>query len=496
MSDLTALLDGLGRPRVLVIGDLILDRYSWGEAERISPEAPVPVLCADLHEARLGGAASVAGLLRALDAEVILAGVRGADSAGQLLTRLLEESDIDATAVLTDHLRPTSAKERFLGRAAGRHAQQLLRVDRESRVPLRTDTTARLVSLLADKLQDVQAVLVSDYGKGVCTPELLTAVRTATAREGIPLFIDPARQANCERYRGADLLKPNRTQAELATGGKILSPDDGLAVGQALCRQLDLGATLVTLDRDGMVLTQAEGPGEWIPSRARSVFDITGAGDMVLAVMGLCQAGDLSLPDAARLANVAAGLEVGQLGVAPITRTELRAAVASRASTRSKIVSPGDLGGLADACHRAGRSVVFTNGCFDLLHAGHVHCLEEAADLGDVLVVAINTDRIVRFHKGMDRPVIAQEERMRMVGALECVDHVLLFDQETPHEVLRRLRPDVLVKGRPYQLEEVVGREIVLAYGGRVHVTSPVEGVSTTQRVAALRNCHVHSESA
>jgi D-beta-D-heptose 7-phosphate kinase / D-beta-D-heptose 1-phosphate adenosyltransferase len=375
MTELAALLDEIGRPRILVVGDLILDRYTWGHAERISPEAPVPVLNADLHEARPGGAASVAVLLRGLDAEVTLAGIRGEDADGRILDRLLEEAGVDALAVLPDPDRPTTTKERFMGRSPSRHPQQILRVDRESREPLHPATVARLTARLVGQIAEVQAVLVSDYGKGVCTPELLAALREVTKWHGVPLLIDPARQLCFERYRGADLLKPNRTQAEWAAGRMILSPQDGLAAGQALCRELGLGAALVTLDCDGMAWTDADGSGDWLPARSREVSDITGAGDMVLAMLGLCRAADLPLDAAARLATVAAGLEVERQGVTQVSRAEVRAALTGRTPGQARIVTVAELTGLGDEYRRLGRSVVFTNGCFDLLHVGHLSCL-------------------------------------------------------------------------------------------------------------------------
>ncbi len=486
MMDLAALLNGVGRPRLLVVGDLILDRYTWGNAERISPEAPVPVLHADLYEVRPGGAASVAVLLRALDAEVLLAGVRGDDAEGRALAQVFAEAGVVADAVLTEPDRPTTVKDRFMGRAAGRHPQQILRVDRESRETLSPATVARLTAQLAEMVASVQAVLVSDYGKGFCTPELLAWLQAATASRGVPLLIDPARDAPCERYRGADLLKPNRAQAEWATGRRILSPQDGLAAGQALCQELGLGAALVTLDRDGMALATADREGEWIPTRARAVYDITGAGDMVLAMLGLCLAAKLPVAAAGRLANVAAGLEVERQGVAVVTRSEVSAALAGHGPAHGKLVTGPDVALIGAECRRVGRTVVFTNGCFDLLHVGHVTYLQEAAQLGDVLIVGVNSDRSVRQLKGPQRPIVPETDRAALLAALDCVDHVVIFDETTPLGLLQRLRPDVLVKGGTYAVAEVVGREMVEAYGGRVCVTGQVEGRSTSRLVAKV----------
>jgi D-beta-D-heptose 7-phosphate kinase / D-beta-D-heptose 1-phosphate adenosyltransferase len=486
VEDLAALVDRLGCPRVLVVGDLILDRYTHGDAERISPEAPVPVLRADDPEVRPGGAASVAALLRALGAEVRLAGVVGDDVDGRVLKHLLDEIGTDICGVLCDVSRPTTSKERFLGRAAGRHVQQILRVDRESRDPLSSDLEQQLSAHAAACSGGCDSVVVSDYGKGVCTPRFLTGLVKVCREHGVPVLVDPTRIPDYSRYRGAEIVKPNRAETELAVGRPVRSPDDALAAGRELCDRWGFDAVLVTLDRDGLVLVGSDGPEEWLPAKVRAVYDITGAGDMVLAVMGLCRAAGLPSPLSARLANAAAGLEVERPGVAPINRAELRAAVATRQGSISKVVDTDELAALVSAHRRAGRIVVFTNGCFDLLHAGHLACLEQASRLGDVLVVAVNTDAGVRSLKGPDRPAVPEAERAALVAALECVQYVILFGEQTPHRLLRLLRPDVLVKGGTYSVGEVLGREVVEAYGGRVCVTARVEGRSTTHLLSQL----------
>jgi D-beta-D-heptose 7-phosphate kinase/D-beta-D-heptose 1-phosphate adenosyltransferase len=486
VEDLAQLVDRLRRPRILVIGDLILDRYTHGDAERVSPEAPVPVLLADDPEVRPGGAASVASLLRALDADVSAVGVVGDDSDGRVLVRLLKEADIDARGVRCDPNRPTTSKERFLGRAVGRHSQQILRVDRESRSPLPAHLERDLVEGLAAFLEGYKAVLVSDYGKGVCTPTLLAAIADVCGQRSIPLLVDPTRIPDYGRYRGASVIKPNRQEAELAVGRPIHSPDEAVTAGRELCNRWGFGAALVTLDRDGMALAQSGGSADWVPAKVRAVYDITGAGDMSLAVLGLGRAAGLPMLASARLANAAAGMEVERLGVAPISRAELRAAVARHSGSSEKIVDVDRLEKLVADHRRAGQTVVFTNGCFDLLHVGHLTCLEHASRFGDVLIVGINTDASVRGLKGPDRPVVPEFERAKLVAALSCVRHVILFGETTPHRLLRLIRPDVLVKGGTYSIEDVVGREVVEAYGGRVCITGQVEGRSTTSLLDRL----------
>lgn len=323
--ELLATLDRLGHPRVLVLGDLILDRYTWGNAERVSQEAPVILLRVDQREARLGGAANVCAMLRGLEAEASCAGVVGADADGQLVRRLLSEAGIDQSGLETDGTRPTTVKERFMGRAQGRHPHQMLRVDSEVRDPLGSQLQDRIAAWLAERIADYDVVLVSDYDKGVSTPALLRFVIDTARAAGVPVLVDPIRSSDYSRYRGATTVTPNRSEAEMATGVAIASAADAFAAGRKLCRELDLDLAIVTLDRDGMALVYPDGRGEVFPTRPRAVYDITGAGDMALAMIGVSLAGGVAPPDALRLANVAAGLEVEKIGVAVIPRAEIRA---------------------------------------------------------------------------------------------------------------------------------------------------------------------------
>jgi D-beta-D-heptose 7-phosphate kinase/D-beta-D-heptose 1-phosphate adenosyltransferase len=484
MHDLDSILAKLAHPRLLVVGDLILDRYTWGDVARISPEAPVMVLRADREEVRPGGAASVAALLRTLDAVVSLGGVIGDDGSGRVLAKLLNDDRIDLAAVLTDPGRPTTTKERLMGRAEGRHPQQMLRVDREETHALAPDLERRLVAAVMPQLDQLAAVLISDYAKGVCTPSLLRSVIDTATECGVPVFIDPARITDYARYRGAALLTPNRVEASLATGRKIAAPEDALAAAAELRDRLHIPAVLLKLDRDGMLLA-ADGDPQFFPTEPRDVCDVAGAGDLVLAILALARVSGLGWPDAVPLANLAAGLEVQRLGVAPVRRADLAAAIARRRPT--KLLTADALAALADGYRRQSKTLVFTNGCFDLLHIGHADYLHEAASLGDVLIVAVNSDASVRRLKGPGRPVIGEADRAAMLAALACVAHVVIFDADTPEELLCRLRPDVLVKGGTYRVDEVVGRDIVEAYGGRVCVTSQRPGVSTTAILAAAR---------
>ena len=487
MSDLVTTFTALGRPNVLVLGDLILDRYTWGDAERVSQEAPVILLRADKREARLGGAANVCHMLRGLEARTTCAGVVGNDVDGRAMRRMLRELDIDDSLVLFDEDRPTTVKERFIGRAQGRHPHQMLRVDSEVRDPLGAELQHELTDRLLAALDTFDVVLISDYDKGVCSPRLLRTVIDAAREAGKPVVVDPIRGRDYSRYRGATTMTPNRLEASLASGIEIETADDARRAAWKLCRELKLDFGIVTLDRDGMALVDPEGRGEVHPTRARAVYDITGAGDMVMAMIGLCLGAGIAPECAVRLANVAGGLEVEKVGCTPISRAEiLERLLAERAAGVGKVVDAGQLESFVAAHRSAGRKIVFTNGCFDLLHVGHVTYLQEAARLGDVLVVAVNGDASVRKLKGPTRPVIGQTDRAAMLAALGCVDHVVVFDDDTPCELLRRLRPDVLVKGGTYRAEEVVGREIVESYGGRVALAGVVDGISTTTIVESL----------
>jgi D-beta-D-heptose 7-phosphate kinase/D-beta-D-heptose 1-phosphate adenosyltransferase len=499
------------RCRLLVLGDLMLDRYTWGGAERVSPEAPVLVLRTEEEEVRLGGAASVAALLAGLDACGVVAGVTGDDPAGRIVQRLLSERGQNQHSLLfTDATRPTTVKQRLLGRAANRLPHQILRLDSESREPLGKTLSEQLAAAIVSELPNCQAVLVSDYAKGVCTPSLLDTVIDAARALRLPVLIDPAVGVDYNRYRGATVIKPNRREAELASGRTIRSPEEALVAGRELCERWDLAAAVITLDADGLVLVTSEGDGRHWSVPPREVCDVTGAGDTVLAVLGTSLAKGRSLRDACRLANVAAALQVERLGVATISPAEIARAAApadrvaatappespkfwhtpprehGSAATR-KILALDALVPLVEAHRAAGRRIVFTNGCFDLLHVGHLCCLEEAAALGDLLIVAVNSDASVRRLKGNDRPLIGQLDRATLVAALAAVNYVVIFNGSTPHALLKRLRPHLLVKGGTYRHDEIVAREVVESYGGEARLVRLVPGISTTALVERLR---------
>ncbi len=355
-------LEELGSPQILVVGDLILDRYTWGNAERISQEAPVIVLRADHRETRLGGASNVCAMLRGLEAQVACAGVAGQDEAGDTLCRMLDEDGIHREMVMIDPQRPTTVKERFMGRAAARHPNQILRVDSETREPLDRRLEDELVRSLHASIARYDAVLISDYGKGVCTSRVLRVTIEACRMAGVPVLVDPMRTDNFGSYRGATVLKPNRVETESASGCRIQRPEDAFRAGTRLCEQLDLATAIITLDRDGMALVPRRGTPGLYATQPRAVYDITGAGDVVLALLGICWARGVAPEAAVQLGNVAGALEVERTGVSKVTREEIRCELMAQsrpglqkiltAEQLGRLRSPAAAGGAKGCLHQ------------------------------------------------------------------------------------------------------------------------------------------------
>jgi D-beta-D-heptose 7-phosphate kinase/D-beta-D-heptose 1-phosphate adenosyltransferase len=488
--DLIDLVQRLGQPRVLVVGDVMLDRYVWGDAERISQEAPVVLLRAERREERLGGASSVATMLRALGARVMLAGVVGNDHDGDRLRQMLTDLTVDHEAVVTDAGRPTTVKERYVGKAQHRHPQQMLRVDHEDRRPI-VDAVRRQIDLVVQtQLGRADIVLVSDYDKGVCTPGLLTSIICAAKRRGLRVVADPIRGHDYRKYHGSSAITPNRLEAGLATNRTLSTLADALDAAGDLREKLDLEAAIVTLDKDGMALAHCDGRSQHFPTRPRHVYDITGAGDMVMAALGMALAAGADYDRAIGLANVAGGLEVEKIGVATVTREEILRDLmspGSAAGATTKVLPLEVLLQELDYRRRLGQRIAFTNGCFDVLHAGHVQYLHEARAQADALVVGLNSDASVQGLKGRGRPMQPLPARATVLAALQAVDFVTPFDDTTPLALIRHVRPDVLVKGADYRKEDVVGAEFVESYGGRVHLATLHPGYSTTRLIEQMR---------
>lgn len=461
--------------RTLVVGDLMLDEYLWGKTGRISPEAPVPVVDISQDDLRLGGAGNVVNNLRALGCQVQVCSVLGDDADGRHLLQQLEQAGVNVDGALFDVDRKTSRKTRILA-----SNQQMLRIDRESRQPLGQEMEKQLVAEIVARLDSVDVVFLSDYGKGVLTDHVLSCVLQAGRKRGVPVVVDP-KGVDYRRYRGATLLTPNRSEASEASGVKIEDSASLAAAGKTLLELADLDALVLTRSEEGMSLFLRQGEQIDLPTRAQEVFDVSGAGDTVLALVGIGLAAKLSLKQAATIANIAAGIVVGKVGTSTVSCREIMQAVSQNGlPEENKIQTAQDLSDILNHARNHGKKVVFTNGCFDLLHAGHVSYLQRARDLGDVLVVGLNTDQSVQRLKGPSRPLVHEEDRAFVMAALACVSYVVLFDEDTPLELIELLRPDVLVKGADYTPETVVGRVEVESWGGSVELIEFIQGRSTT----------------
>ncbi len=455
--------------RILVIGDLMLDRYWHGGTSRISPEAPVPVVRVDQIEERAGGAGNVALNIIALGGSVSLLGYRGKDEAGDRLEGLLQDAGIEC------HLRrldgcPTITKLRVLSRH-----QQLIRLDFEQRFQPATD--ANLDAPYRQQLANSDVVVLSDYDKGTLshTAGLIESARAA----GIPVLVDP-KGLHFDKYRGATLLTPNRSEFE-AVVGPCPTEDDLVRRGQKLLAELSLEALLITRGEQGMSLLQQGQPPLHLPTHAKEVYDVTGAGDTVIATLASGLAAGLSMADATRLANQAAGLAVGKLGTATITNAELAAALQGAPTRQRGVIDLPHLVPLIRASQAHGERIVATNGCFDILHPGHVDYLQRARALGDRLLVLVNSDASVSRLKGPERPINPLPHRMTLLAALECVDWVVPFEEDTPRALIGTLLPDILVKGGDYtEISAIAGHDHVLANGGEVRILPFVDGHSTT----------------
>ena len=452
-SALLALPDRFAGLSIWVVGDLMIDEYVSGAVERISPEAPVPVVRAQGSEHRLGGAANVARQIATLGARVSVAGICGEDAAAEQLLRLCAGAGIDTRAVLRLPGRHTTRKLRVVS-----HSQQLLRLDWEDVQPCTAEVSAQLLTQLAAS-DPPDAIILSDYAKGVLTPETIAGIRGA--RGAVPLVVDP-KHRDFARYRGATTVTPNLHELEVAAACAldVEDPPGVAAAARALMASAGLESMVVTLGNHGMLVVPAAGAETAVPAMRHDVYDVTGAGDTAIAVLTLALAARAPLMQAAQLANAAAGVSVTQVGAVAV----------SAASWRTE-----------------GKRIVVTNGCFDLLHAGHLALLSQAAKQGDVLVLAINSDASVRRLKGPERPLVPQAERAALLAALTFVDAVTIFEEDTPLQVLEAVRPHVLVKGGDYQPSEVVGRELVEAAGGRVVIVPLTPERSTSSLVARIR---------
>ncbi len=477
----------IGSARVLCIGDVMMDRFVYGAIERISPEAPIPVLLVEREKHMLGGAGNVVANLAALGVQATLIAVVGSDAVGADIQKQLEALGIVA-ALETSADRFTTVKSRFV---CG--TQQVLRVDREKAVSIPAEIEDRIISRITQLVPETGAVILSDYKKGLLTDRVISAAIACARRHGKPVIVDP-KGHDFSRYRGATVITPNRKELETATGMKTGTDDEICTAGLKLITTCDIATVLATRSKDGMsVITKGDAPLH-IPAHVREIYDVSGAGDTVIATFAAGMAAGLPVRNAALLANVAAGIVVGKPGTATARPDEIRAALEenlvterpSAALRAPKLATVQKAATQAERLRTRGLKVGLTNGCFDLLHPGHLSVLRQAKSQCDFLIVAINGDLSVRRLKGPQRPVQNQAARADILSALDMVDMVVVFEEDTPLALIREIKPDILVKGGQYKLEEVVGHEIVMSYGGKIIRATMEEGFSTTDTITRM----------
>ncbi len=485
MSDplpLAARISDLANSRLLCVGDVMLDRFVYGEVSRISPEAPIPVFRITREVSMLGGAGNVVRNATALGAAACLVAVVGDDPVGRELTRLVGAEQTVEPYLIIERDRPSTVKTRYIA-----DGQQLLRADSETTRPITAKSADRLVQSAREEISGCDVAVLSDYAKGALGPQAIEALITAARNAGKPLVVDP-KGGDFGRYRGATVITPNARELARATG--LAADDDAgvAAAAEALIERCEIGAVVVTRGRDGMSVIESDGTAEHLPAAAREVFDVSGAGDTVVATLATALGRGAPLADAARLANHAAGIVVGKVGTAVVHAADLLHALHADewSAIEAKVVALTGALEWVERWRRRGSRVGFTNGCFDLLHPGHVSLLAQAKATCDRLVVGLNDDASVARLKGPDRPIQPESARAQVLASLASVDLVVVFAEDTPMALIEALRPDVLVKGADYGLDEVVGADLVQSYGGRVVLAELAPGHSTTTTISRI----------
>lgn len=478
----------LGSPRIVVVGDFALDVYVYGDAVRISPEAPVPVLNVTQTEYRCGVAASVAADIAALGATPVCIGVIGQDGHGEILREKLAACGADTSGLCEVPGRPTITKQRLIGLAQHRHKQQLLRIDQEATEPLSSAVTDQLLQRYGQCLAQADIVCLQDGGQGLLGPALCRRMIELARDAGRKVLVDPTLGREYSQYRGATLLTPNRQEAAAAVGFAIETVSDAAQAAQRLLDDLALDAAVITLDKEGAYLATRD-THELVPARARSIYDVTGAGDVILATLAVSLAADSDYLTAVHLANIAAGIEVEKFGAATVTISEIEHEIAGQyGGKNTKLRSLDTLLEELKWRRSRGQTIVLTNGCFDVIHRGHIDYLRFCRAQGDVVVVGLNSDGSARALKGPDRPINGQYDRAAVLAGLETVDLITIFDDPSVLGLVQQVRPDVLVKGGDWGGKQgVVGWEFVESYGGKVMLAPLVEGKSSTSTIEKMK---------
>jgi len=493
-ENLLKTITNLGSPKVLVVGDFMLDVYIYGDAVKISSEAPVPVLKISETEHRCGGAGSVAANLTALGAKAYCLGIMGDDRDSEILQEKLLEAGADIDGLFKAANRPTISKQRLIGLAQHLHRQQLIRMDRESTEPLSEELNEAILAAYKEKLPQVDMVCLQDYNKGLLSDSLCRQMIRLAKQANKKVLVDPCLTSDYSKYTGATAITPNRKESSAAVGFEVINAETAAKAADYLLQKLQLEAVVITLDKQGAYL-KTESKSLMIPTRPRSVYDVTGAGDMVLAMLAAALAAGCDYETAVNLSNIASGIEVEKFGTATVIIEEIVDEIAEQIrGTSGKICAVDSLLRELSRHRRGKKTIVFTNGCFDVLHRGHIEYLQFCRQQGDIVVVGLNSDGSVKTIKGPERPINNQHDRAGVLAALETVDYITIFNEPDPMNLIRKVRPDVLVKGEDWAVKGVVGREFVESYGGIVTLAPLVNGKSSTATIEEMRSLEAKSQ--
>lgn len=465
------------KPNILVVGDLMIDHYLWGDCDRISPEAPVQVVNVAKETAVLGGAGNVVNNLHAMGASVSVASVIGQDEIGKELMLMLKSLGVKTEGLVTQEGRKTSKKSRVIA-----SNQQILRYDKESKEDITEASVDKIVTAIKKDLFLYDMIILSDYGKGVLTTRLCQEIISVAATQNKKVLVDP-KGKDYSKYKGAHFLTPNKKEACEATGIDIIDDESLLRAGEWLRRECELELSMITLSEDGIAIFDDKM--HKVPTVAKEVFDVTGAGDTVISSLAYAMSSGQDIVSAAQFANAAAAVVVGKIGSATATMDEIEAyeSTIHQSSSDMHIKSREEIAKVVEVSRAKNQRVVFTNGCFDILHLGHVKYLEVAKSFGDILIVGLNADSSVRELKGPERPINPEYDRAYLLAALEVVDYVVIFSEETPYDLIKMIRPDILVKGGDYEGKAVVGTE----FAGELRLVDFVDGKSTTRTIERIK---------
>ena len=487
-ENLLKAITNLGSPKVLVVGDFMLDVYIYGDAEKISPEAPVPVLKIAETEHRCGGAGSVAANLAALGAKAYCLGITGDDPDSEILKTKLIEAGANIDGLFKAPNRPTISKQRLIGLAQHLHRQQLIRMDKESTEPISDELNETILAAYKDKLTEVDMVCLQDYNKGLLSNSVCQQIIRLAKQANKKVLVDPCLTSDYSKYAGATAITPNRKESSAATGFEVIDAKTAAKAADYLFQKLELEAVVITLDKEGAYLKTGK-KSLMIPTRPRSVYDVTGAGDMVLATLAAALAAGCDYETAVQLSNIAGGIEVEKFGTATVTVEEIADEIAGQdRGAGGKILTAESLLKELARHRRQKKTIVFTNGCFDVLHRGHIEYLKFCKQQGDIVVVGLNSDSSVKMIKGPERPINNEHDRASLLAVLEMVDYITIFTEPKPTELIKKVRPEVLVKGEDWAVKGVVGREFVESYGGKVALAPLVENKSSTATIEKIKS--------